>query len=38
VNDQLKRFGLLARFGPKAFYATIEEAVETYLGALSGAR
>jgi high affinity sulfate transporter 1 len=35
VKDQLKRFGMLARFGPKGFFATIDEAVETYLGAHS---
>ncbi len=33
VKDQLKRFGLLARFGAERFYATIDEAVETNLAA-----
>jgi high affinity sulfate transporter 1 len=31
VKDKLKRFGLFARFGEKAFFATIEEAVSAYL-------
>src|SRR5262245_4633476 len=30
VKDKLKRFGLFARFGEKAFFATIEEAVSSY--------
>jgi high affinity sulfate transporter 1 len=31
VKDKLKRFGLFTRFGEKAFFATIEEAVSSYL-------
>ena len=31
VKDKLKRFGLFARFGEETFYATIGEAVSTYL-------
>jgi high affinity sulfate transporter 1 len=31
VKDKLKRFGLFTRFGEKAFFATIEEAVSGYL-------
>jgi len=33
VKDKLKRFGLFARFGAEAFYATIGEAVKAYLRA-----
>ena len=33
VKDKLKRFGLFARFGAESFYATIGEAVKTYLHA-----
>jgi high affinity sulfate transporter 1 len=35
VKDQLKRFGLFARFGEVAFYATVDEAVDAYLAAHS---
>ena len=31
VKDKLKRFGLFTRFGEKAFFATLEEAVSGYL-------
>jgi high affinity sulfate transporter 1 len=31
VKDKLKRFGLLARFGEETFFATVGEAVGTYL-------
>ena len=31
VKDKLKRFGLFTRFGEKTFFATIEEAVSSYL-------
>ena len=31
VKDKLKRFGLFARFGAEAFYATLGEAVKSYL-------
>jgi MFS superfamily sulfate permease-like transporter len=31
VKDKMKRFGLFTRFGEKMFFATIEEAVSTYL-------
>jgi MFS superfamily sulfate permease-like transporter len=31
VKDKLKRFGLFARFGAEAFYATLGEAVKAYL-------
>jgi high affinity sulfate transporter 1 len=31
VKDKLKRFGLFARFGAEAFYATLGEAVRSYL-------
>ncbi|MDM0043779.1 sulfate permease [Variovorax dokdonensis] len=30
VKDKLKRFGLFARLGPQAFFATVEEAVATH--------
>jgi len=30
VKDKLKRFGLFARLGDQAFFATIEEAVSAY--------
>ena len=33
VKDKLKRFGLFKRFGEKAFFATIGEAVSSYLAA-----
>ena len=33
VKDKMKRFGLFTRFGEKMFFATIEEAVSTYLAA-----
>jgi hypothetical protein len=33
VKDKLKRFGLFARFGAEAFYATVGEAVKAYLRA-----
>ena len=32
VKDKLKRFGLFARLGDQAFFATIEEAVSAYRG------
>jgi high affinity sulfate transporter 1 len=31
VKDKLKRFGLFARFGEHAFFATLDEAVSAYL-------
>ena len=31
VKDKLKRFGLFTRFGEKTFFATLEEAVSSYL-------
>ncbi len=31
VKDKLKRFGLFARLGEKAFFPTIEDAVDSYL-------
>jgi hypothetical protein len=31
VKDKLKRFGLFTRLGEKTFFATIEEAVSSYL-------
>ena len=31
VMDKLKRFGLFARFGERHFFATIDEAVDSYL-------
>jgi high affinity sulfate transporter 1 len=31
VKDKLKRFGLFSRFGEHAFFATVGEAVKTYL-------
>jgi hypothetical protein len=31
VKDKLKRFGLLARLGEHTFFATVGEAVRTYL-------
>jgi len=34
-KDNLKKFGVLARFGEPTFYATIGEAVEAYLAAHS---
>src|SRR5262245_60015040 len=33
VKDKLKRFGLFARMGQQAFFATVEEAVDVYLAA-----
>jgi high affinity sulfate transporter 1 len=33
VKDKLKRFGLFSRFGEKTFFATLEEAVSSYLAA-----
>jgi len=33
VKDKLKRFGLLARFGQENFFATLGEAVSSYLAA-----
>ena len=33
VKDKLKRFGLFTRFGEKTFFATIDEAVSSYLAA-----
>jgi high affinity sulfate transporter 1 len=35
VKDKLKRFELFARFGEKNFFATIDEAVNTYLATIS---
>jgi len=32
VKDKLKRFGLFKRFGEQTFFATLEEAVNAYLG------
>ncbi len=34
VKDKLKRFGLFTRLGEKTFFATIDEAVETYFATL----
>jgi MFS superfamily sulfate permease-like transporter len=31
VKDKLKRFGLFTRFGEQTFFATVGEAVSTYL-------
>jgi MFS superfamily sulfate permease-like transporter len=31
VKDKLHRFGLMTRFGPETFFATVGEAVSTYL-------
>jgi hypothetical protein len=31
VKDKLKRFGLFARFGEQNFFATIGEAVDSYV-------
>ena len=31
VKDKLKRFGLFSRFGENTFFATVGEAVSTYL-------
>jgi high affinity sulfate transporter 1 len=36
VKDKLKRFGLFARFGREAFFATIDEAVRAYRAATTG--
>ncbi len=36
VKDKLKRFGIFTRFGEKRFFATIEEAVTSYLAAHHG--
>jgi len=33
VKDKLKRFGLFTRFGEQSFFATVGEAVSTYLAA-----
>jgi len=33
VQDKLKRFGLMSRFGESAFFATIEEAVSAFVAA-----
>jgi high affinity sulfate transporter 1 len=33
VKDKLKRFGLFTRFGERSFFATVGEAVSTYLAA-----
>jgi hypothetical protein len=33
VNGKLKRFGLFTRFGEQSFFATVCEAVTTYLSA-----
>ena len=33
VKDQLKRFGLFARFGETTFAATVDEAVDAYVAA-----
>jgi hypothetical protein len=33
VKDKLKRFGLFSRFGEGTFFATLEEAVSSYLAA-----
>jgi len=33
VKDKLKRFGLFTRFGEQSFFATVDEAVSTYLAA-----
>jgi MFS superfamily sulfate permease-like transporter len=38
VMDKLQRFGLLARFGEKTFFATLEEAVSSCLATGSGDR
>ena len=35
VKDKLKRFGLFTRFGEKTFFATLEEAVSSYLATSS---
>jgi high affinity sulfate transporter 1 len=35
VKDKLKRFGLFTRFGEKTFFATLEEAVSSYLATRS---
>jgi len=35
VKDKLKRFGLFMRFGEKMFFATLEEAVSSYLATSS---
>jgi MFS superfamily sulfate permease-like transporter len=34
VKDKLKRFGIFARFGDQAFFATVEEAVSGYFAAI----
>jgi MFS superfamily sulfate permease-like transporter len=31
VKDKLRRFGLMSRFGPHTFFATVGEAVGVYL-------
>ena len=31
VKEKMKRFGLMSRFGERAFFATIEEAVSAYV-------
>jgi hypothetical protein len=31
VKEKLKRFGLMRRFGERAFFATIEEAVGAFV-------
>ena len=33
VKDKLKRFGIFSRFGDETFFATVGEAVNSYLGA-----
>jgi high affinity sulfate transporter 1 len=35
VKEKLKRFGLMSRFGERAFFATIEEAVSAFLATSS---
>jgi high affinity sulfate transporter 1 len=36
VKDKFKRFGIFTRFGEKNFFATIDEAVRTYLASSAG--
>jgi MFS superfamily sulfate permease-like transporter len=38
VKDKLKRFGLYTHFGEHSFFATIDEAVSSYLAAHPGAK
>jgi len=36
VKDKLKRFGLFTHLGEQNFFATIEEAVDSYLASAAG--